>query len=143
MYPIASYPLFIFHSIEPSKHILTLHSTTTTTTYERPTRLKGKSDEIKWIELLDKFKAVQERARRAAQAQYNNRVSASQGTLTNGATKGGGDGGTANSILSPSRTSTPAGTTPTTASANPGKTAPARGGLGGIGRLAAGRRVRR
>jgi vacuole morphology and inheritance protein 14 len=33
--------------------------------YDRPNRLKGRDEGIKWTELLDKFKAVQERARRA------------------------------------------------------------------------------
>jgi vacuole morphology and inheritance protein 14 len=33
--------------------------------YERPNRLKGREDGgIKWVELLDKFKSVQEKARR-------------------------------------------------------------------------------
>ncbi|KAI5855409.1 putative vacuole-associated enzyme activator complex component [Tricharina praecox] len=38
-----------------------------TTPYERPTRLKGRADDIKWMELLEKFKAVQQRQ----QAQYS------------------------------------------------------------------------
>lgn len=33
-------------------------------TYERTTRLKGRADEIKWGELLEKFRTTQEKARR-------------------------------------------------------------------------------
>ena len=39
---------------------------TPTVGYDRPNRLKTREDgSIKWVELLDKFKAVQEKARRA------------------------------------------------------------------------------
>src|SRR5688572_18347157 len=45
------------------------HSTTTPSTssnYDRPNRLKGREDgNIRWVELLEKFRSVQERARRA------------------------------------------------------------------------------
>lgn len=36
------------------------------TNYDRPNRLKGRDDgTIRWVELLEKFRSVQERARRA------------------------------------------------------------------------------
>lgn len=45
------------------------NSTTTPSTssnYDRPNRLKGREDgNIRWVELLEKFRSVQERARRA------------------------------------------------------------------------------
>jgi len=111
--------------------------------YERPTRLKGRGDEIKWIELLEKFKAVQDKARRQ-QMQYNNvKTSANQGSMANG---GGGTGGATASILSPSRTSTPTGSVTNAAGTNAPRAG--RGGAGGgggalaIGRLATGRRAR-
>lgn len=38
--------------------------------YDRPNRLKGREDgSIRWVELLDKFRNVQERARRAQRSQ--------------------------------------------------------------------------
>lgn len=37
----------------------------TSSTYDRPNRLKGRDEGIRWGELLDKFRSVQERARRA------------------------------------------------------------------------------
>jgi vacuole morphology and inheritance protein 14 len=41
-----------------------------TPAYERPNRLKGREEShIKWSELLDKFRSVQERARRRMQPQ--------------------------------------------------------------------------
>lgn len=100
--------------------------------YERPTRLKGRADDIKWMELLDKFKTVQERQRRQQAAQY---------------TSGGGNGvrGSASSVTSSGTrapTPNPASTAPAAAPAAPARGGVARGGLGGIGRLA-GRRVRR
>lgn len=53
-------------------------TTQTAPSYERPTgtRLKGREENsIRWVELLDKFKAVQERARRS-QAQHRHSVDA-------------------------------------------------------------------
>lgn len=115
---------------------LSIYRTTNTTSYERPTRLKGKSDDIKWIELLEKFKAVQERARRQ-QMQYNVRTSTTQSTMSTSGT------GATSAILSPSRALTPAGSATNAAGANATKPAPGRGGLAGIGRLAQGRRVKK
>lgn len=47
------------------------YSTATTpssSNYDRPNRLKGREDGgIRWVELLEKFRSVQERARRAQQ----------------------------------------------------------------------------
>ena len=120
-------------------------SRTSATSYERPTRLKGRGDEIKWIELLDKFKSVQERARRQ-QMQYNTTNGKTPGggattaaSATNMASGMGGIGGivlgATASILSPSRTSTPAGSATNAAGTNATK---GRGGGGGnAGRLAA------
>ncbi|CAZ83669.1 unnamed protein product [Tuber melanosporum] len=115
--------------------------------YERPTRLKGRGDEIKWIELLEKFKAVQDKARRQ-QMHYNNvKTSANQGSMASSG--GGGGGGATSSILSPSRTSTPTGSATNAAGTNAPRAG--RGGAGGgsggggglaIGRLASGRRAR-
>ena len=121
------------------------------TAYERPTRLKGRGDEIKWIELLEKFKAVQDKARRQ-QMQYNNvKTSVNQGSMANGGGGGSGAngrGGATASILSPSRTSTPTGSATNAAGTNAPRAG--RGGAGGgggggglaIGRLASGRRAR-
>jgi vacuole morphology and inheritance protein 14 len=40
-------------------------ATTSTSNYDRPNRLKGREDgSIRWVELLEKFRSVQERARR-------------------------------------------------------------------------------
>ncbi|PWW74954.1 ARM repeat-containing protein [Tuber magnatum] len=119
--------------------------------YERSTRLKGRGDEIKWIELLDKFKAVQDKARRQ-QMQYNNvKTSMNQGSMASGGRGGGtgasgGGGGATASILSPSRTPTPAGSTTNAAGMNApragrGGTGGGGGGLG-IARLAPGKRPR-
>jgi vacuole morphology and inheritance protein 14 len=112
---------------------------TASTSYERPTRLKGRADDIKWMELLDKFKLVQQRQ----QMQYsnkganNNNVSLSNAQSTTA---------TATGVMSPARAPTPnapgAGTAPAGNTATSGTRRPA-GGLGGIGRLAGGRRVRR
>ena len=52
---------------------------TPTTTFDRPTRLKPREEgAIKWTELLEKFKSVQEKARRAVrlQNQVDNGMSA-------------------------------------------------------------------
>lgn len=127
-------------------------SRTATASYERPTRLKGRGDEIKWTDLLDKFKSVQERARRQ-QMQYNNvKTSANPhgaAALANGAGGAGigGFGGATASILSPSRTSTPAGSAMNAAGTNATKGTRGGGGAGGggmgggsnLGRLATGR----
>ncbi|KFY32301.1 hypothetical protein V493_00332 [Pseudogymnoascus sp. VKM F-4281 (FW-2241)] len=40
-------------------------ATTTQSTYDRPNRLKGRDEGIRWGELLDKFRSVQEKSRRA------------------------------------------------------------------------------
>lgn len=58
----------------PSARPPTLTSSSTAQTapsYDRPTgtRLKREDGNIRWVELLDKFKAVQERARRSQTAQ--------------------------------------------------------------------------
>lgn len=42
-------------------------TTATPSTYDRPNRLKGRDEGIRWGELLDKFRSVQEKARRAQQ----------------------------------------------------------------------------
>ena len=43
---------------------------TPTAAFDRPNRLKAREEgAIRWVELLDKFKAVQERARRASRSQ--------------------------------------------------------------------------
>ncbi|KAL8973320.1 MAG: hypothetical protein Q9183_000013 [Haloplaca sp. 2 TL-2023] len=45
---------------------------TPTAAFDRPNRLKAREEgAIRWAELLDKFKAVQERARRASRSQAN------------------------------------------------------------------------
>ncbi|KAI9738389.1 MAG: hypothetical protein M1834_008892 [Cirrosporium novae-zelandiae] len=55
------------HSHPYSRLTTTPSSASTSSTYDRPNRLSSKSsrDEIRWTELLDKFKATQERSRRA------------------------------------------------------------------------------
>lgn len=53
-------------------HVLMISNSTsqTTSSFDRASGTRGKSrDDIRWTELLDKFKAVQERARRAQAAQ--------------------------------------------------------------------------
>jgi vacuole morphology and inheritance protein 14 len=40
-------------------------STTTPSNYDRPNRLKGRDEGIRWAELLEKFRNVQERTRRS------------------------------------------------------------------------------
>ncbi|KAI9723598.1 MAG: hypothetical protein M1812_000898 [Candelaria pacifica] len=50
---------------------------TPSSTYDRPNRLKAREDGgIKWVELLDKFKSVQERARRLQRLQTQGEVGA-------------------------------------------------------------------
>ncbi|KAI9836003.1 MAG: hypothetical protein M1837_003537 [Sclerophora amabilis] len=45
--------------------------TPSTTTFERPNRLKGREEgTIRWVELLDKFKSVQEKAKRQQRQQF-------------------------------------------------------------------------
>ncbi|KAG6152162.1 hypothetical protein E4U48_007097 [Claviceps purpurea] len=47
-------------------------NSTSALSYDRPTRLKGREDSgIKWIELLEKFRSVQERARRVQRHNLN------------------------------------------------------------------------
>jgi vacuole morphology and inheritance protein 14 len=116
---------------------------TSSTSYERPTRLKGRADDIKWIELLDKFKAVQQRQ----QAQYSNKSNNGNTGLSNNSTAGTG---VSNTVISPARAPTPnAGNTGAAGAGASGAATPsggvgrgARGGLN-IGRLAGGRRARR
>ncbi|KAF8475720.1 vacuolar protein 14 C-terminal Fig4p binding-domain-containing protein [Kalaharituber pfeilii] len=103
------------------------NQSTTATSYDRPTRIKGRGDEIKWMELLDKFKAVQERARKQ-NMQYSNKVPGP------GSTSGGN---TTSAAFTPPRVPTPSGQ----ASANTGGGANAKGRSGvGIARLASGRK---
>lgn len=90
---------------------------------ERPGRLKGKVDDIKWVELLEKFKSVQERARRQQMFHVGG---------------GGNSGGTGTpQVMSPTRSGTPAAGKSTVGTVRPGGPGP---GLGLGGRLAAGRR---
>lgn len=55
------------NSVTDSSHTSrnSVPATTTSSTYDRPNRLKGRDEGIRWGELLDKFRSVQERARRA------------------------------------------------------------------------------
>lgn len=86
-------------------------------------------DEIKWMELLDKFRSVQERARRQT-LQYSNKV---PGPNTNG------NGiGSISATFTPPRVPTPSGGTAGNAPGAGGSKG--RGGLG-IGRLAGGRKA--
>lgn len=52
---------------KPADHRSASTSTTSgTSSYDRPNRLKGREDgNIRWVELLEKFRSVQDRARRA------------------------------------------------------------------------------
>jgi len=57
---------------------------TTPAPYDRPNRLKGREEGvIRWADLLEKFKSVQERSRRAKgpQFRYDDRTSASVSTM--------------------------------------------------------------
>ncbi|RPB25734.1 ARM repeat-containing protein [Terfezia boudieri ATCC MYA-4762] len=101
-----------------------------TQSYERPTRVKGRAEDIKWMELLDKFRAVQERARRQTLQQYSNKPSA-PGINSNGV-------GTTSATFTPPRVPTPSGGTGGNA---PSGSSKPRGGLTGIGRLAGGRKA--
>ncbi|KAI5789980.1 putative vacuole-associated enzyme activator complex component [Pyronema domesticum] len=92
--------------------------------YERPTRLKGRADEIKWLELLEKFKAVQQRQQMQTTAKATNTPQPAQSRAPTPNT------GTAQAAAGGSQ--------------GRGRGAPAAsGGLSGISRLAGGRRVRR
>ncbi|KAF8424074.1 vacuolar protein 14 C-terminal Fig4p binding-domain-containing protein [Tirmania nivea] len=101
-----------------------------TPSYERPTRVKGRAEDIKWMELLDKFKAVQERARRQTMQQYSNKPSAPGSN--------GNNVGTMSATFTPPRIPTPSGGTGGNA---PSGNSKPRGGLTGIGRLAGGRKA--
>jgi vacuole morphology and inheritance protein 14 len=66
---IESISTFHFHLRE--KCIMETHasqystpSTTAPSSYDRPNRLKGRDEGIRWAELLEKFRSVQEKARR-------------------------------------------------------------------------------
>ncbi|KAI4228280.1 MAG: hypothetical protein L6R36_001783 [Xanthoria steineri] len=62
---------------------------TPTTAFDRPNRLKAREEgAIRWVELLDKFKAVQERARRANRSQQSH-VDDSTPLLPGGASEAG------------------------------------------------------
>ncbi|KAK6509319.1 hypothetical protein TWF481_004075 [Arthrobotrys musiformis] len=122
-------------------HQLTPRTTTTsnTSSYEPRNRLKARSEnEIKWIELLEKFKHVQEKARRY-NVQYITKAPTlpplTDGPHTNGVSSSGphGSGGHGNTSSGPpNRIPTPSSVSgaPTTKSS--------KGGLG-IARLARGR----
>ncbi|KAI9743266.1 MAG: hypothetical protein M1818_003112 [Claussenomyces sp. TS43310] len=64
-------------SIPDSTHVLpySTPSAAAPSNYDRPNRLKGRDDGIRWTELLEKFRSVQEKARRIRRAgdQYENR----------------------------------------------------------------------
>ena len=70
---VTEIPSFIPHrnSVMDSSHIPrnSVTASATTSTYDRPNRLKGRDEGIRWGELLDKFRSVQERARRAQRTQ--------------------------------------------------------------------------
>lgn len=118
--------------------------------YERPTRLKGRVDEIKWTDLLEKFKQVQQRQQQQYSSHGGKNGKTGGGAVNNNAQ---GSAVTATGVMSPARATTPnAGPGAAATAASSSSTAAAsaasaagrgRGGLGGIGRLAGGRRVRR
>lgn len=61
-------------------------------TYERTTRLKNRGEEIKWTELLEKFRAVQEKARkqqlqRTSKSTANSRPASVLGMASSGVTR--------------------------------------------------------
>lgn len=82
------------------------------------------------MELLDKFRTVQERARRQTMQQYSNKPSV-PGTNGNGV-------GAMSATFTPPRVPTPSGGTGGNA---PSGNSKPRGGLTGIGRLAGGRKA--
>ncbi|KAJ5532954.1 Protein VAC14 [Penicillium frequentans] len=100
-------------------------TTQTAPSYERPTgtRLKGREENsIRWVELLDKFKAVQERARRS-QAQQRHSVDATDSLHPSlSAALSAATGGRDRSVL------------PDTPRGGPGMMSPGASGLGlGVG----------
>lgn len=61
-------PFLTYRNSIPDNSHTPRNSTTasaSSSTYDRPNRLKGRDEGIRWGELLDKFRSVQERARRA------------------------------------------------------------------------------
>jgi vacuole morphology and inheritance protein 14 len=65
-------PISPFHFHLREKCITETHAsqysvpaTAAPSSYDRPNRLKGRDEGIRWAELLEKFRSVQERARRA------------------------------------------------------------------------------
>lgn len=54
--------------------------------YDRPNRLKGRDEGIKWSELLEKFRSVQEKSRRTRRigAEFDDSLSFSEGRLADG-----------------------------------------------------------
>ena len=66
---VTEIPSFIPHrnSVMDSSHTPrnSVPASAISSTYDRPNRLKGRDEGIRWGELLDKFRSVQERARRA------------------------------------------------------------------------------
>lgn len=105
-----------------------------TSNYDRPNRLKGRDAEgIKWTELLEKFKAVQERARRAQ------RPGGEQEDVGLGETKSTELDAKALKDLSRLHTSTPSAKE--SGPPTPGSTAPGhkpKNSLGRLGRLGGG-----
>jgi len=85
------------------------------------------------MELLDKFRAVQERARRQTMQQYSNKPS--------GPGNNGNGVGTMSATFTPPRVPTPSGGTGGNAPGAPGGNSKPRSGLTGIGRLAGGRKA--
>ncbi|KAK6363088.1 hypothetical protein TWF730_000533 [Orbilia blumenaviensis] len=111
--------------------------TSTTSSYEPRNRLKARSEnEIKWIELLDKFKHVQEKARR-----YNVQYITKAPTLpplTDGPSANGGPAHTSGTSGHGNMSSGPPNRIPTPSSVTSAPTTKSKGGLG-IARLARGR----
>jgi vacuole morphology and inheritance protein 14 len=66
---VSSYALLVYREIAPKLTCATLLRNNTSTTgpnFDRPNRLKGREDGIiRWGELLEKFRSVQEHARRS------------------------------------------------------------------------------
>ncbi|TGZ85598.1 ARM repeat-containing protein [Ascodesmis nigricans] len=114
-------------------------------------RLKGRGDEIKWMELLEKFKQVQERQRKQQQQQGAAANSFGGGGAgiggqvksmgSNMSLGGNNRGETSGQVQGQSRAPTPAGRETPSVPAPPPQGRMGRGGLVGIGRLAGGKRV--
>jgi len=58
------FPLRVYSVADTYASPYSAPATTAPSSYDRPNRLKGRDEGIRWTELLEKFRSVQEKARR-------------------------------------------------------------------------------